>query len=157
MKSEEERILVGETEEEAEINEIKSHALVDDETKVINFNNLRVTDLPTNRQVGVPPLAPNQVEIQMAGIEAELVQATSDYIKSKCDQKGIPKETNLSSELQKGLKETVEMTKNGSVIVTETDKSSRLCLDTIEELLWQDPTLARTKLLLKKKLQLLRN
>ena len=33
MKSEEERILVGETEEEAEINEIKSHALVDDETK----------------------------------------------------------------------------------------------------------------------------
>ena len=30
MKSEEERILVGETEEEAEINEIKSHALVDD-------------------------------------------------------------------------------------------------------------------------------
>ena len=55
MKSEEKRILVGETEEEAEINEIKSHALVDDETKVINFNNLRVTDLPTNRQVGVSP------------------------------------------------------------------------------------------------------
>ena len=96
-----------------------------------DFNNLRVTDLPTNRQVGVPPLAPNHVEIQMAGIEAELVQATSDYIKSKCDQKGIPKETNLSSELQKGMKETVEMTKNGSVIVTETDKSSRLSLDTI--------------------------
>ena len=33
----------------------------------------------------------------------------------------------------KGVKETIEMTKNGDIIVTETDKSSRLCMDTIEE------------------------
>ena len=133
MKNEEERILAGETEEEAERNEINSHALVDDATKVINFNNLRVTDLPTNRQVGVPPLASNSVEVQMAGIEAELVQATCEYLKTKCDQKGVPKESNLSPELETGMKQAIEMQKNGNVVVTETDKSSRLCLDTLQE------------------------
>ena len=134
MKNEEERILAGETEEEAERNEINSHALVDDATKVINFNNLRVTDLPTNRQVGVPPLASNSVEVQMAGIEAELVQATCEYLKTKCDQKGVPKESNLSPELETGMKQAIEMQKNGNVVVTETDKSSRLCLDTLQGL-----------------------
>ena len=37
------------------------------------------------------------------------------------------------SEVLKGIGETIEMTKNGNVIVTETDKSSKLCLDTIPE------------------------
>ena len=133
MKNEEERKLVDESEEEFENNEIKSHALVDDETKVMNFNNLRPTDLPTNKQVFIPPLASNRVEIQMAAIEAELVQATNDYLRNNCDRKGIPNESNLSSDTAKGIKQTIEMTKNDGVIVTETDKSSKLCLDTIPE------------------------
>ena len=133
IKNEADRLLFEESEEEAEKREINSHALVDEETKVINFNNLRPTDLPTNKQVHVPPLAPNKVEIQMAAIEAELVQATNHYLETKCDKKGMPKESNLSSEQTKGISEMVKMTKNQNVIVTETDKSSKLCLDTLAD------------------------
>ena len=108
MKNDEERTLLEETEEEAEKREIKSHALVDEETNTMNFNNLRPPDLPTNKQVGVPPLATNKVEIQMAAIEAELVQVTKNYVDKKCDRKGIPNESNLREVQQKGIKELVE-------------------------------------------------
>ena len=127
IKNEEERELLGESEEEAEKRETNSHPLVDEETKIINFNNLRPTDLPTNKQVGVPPLASNKVEIQMAAIEAELVQTTKDYIEKKCDRNGFPNESNLNVEQIKGIKELIEMTKRENVIVTESDKSSKLC------------------------------
>ena len=133
MKNEEERELLGESEEEAEKRETNSHALVDEETNIINFNNLRPTDLPTNKQVGVPPLASNKVEIQMAAIEAELVQTTKDYIEKKCDRHGFPNESNLNVEQSKGIKELIEMTKKENVIVTESDKSSKLCLDSLPE------------------------
>ena len=116
MKNEAERKLTGESEEEYEKNKIKSHALVDEETNTVNFNNLRPTDLPTNKQVGVPPLATNKVEIQFAAIEAELIQAANDYLQESCDRNGIPKESNLSTSVMKGIKETIEMTKNEDVI-----------------------------------------
>ena len=80
MKSEEEREELGENQEDAEEREMREHALVEKDTNIINFNNLRPTDLPTNRTVGVPPLANTNVEIQMAAIEAELVAATNEYI-----------------------------------------------------------------------------
>ena len=68
-------------------------------TNTMNFINLRLTDLPTNKQIGVPPIASNKVEIQMAAVEAELVQITNDYIDNKCDDKGVPKQTNITKEV----------------------------------------------------------
>ena len=47
MKNDDERKLLEETDEEAEKREIKSCTLVDDDT---NINNLRPTDLPTNKE-----------------------------------------------------------------------------------------------------------
>ena len=132
MKSEEEREEMEETEEEAEERERKSHALVDRETNTINFNNLRPTDLPTNRQIGVPPLATNKVEIQMAAIEAELVGATNEYIEKECDKKGVPKVSNITKGLEDGIKEVAEMVKEGVKVVTETDKSSKFLLTDLE-------------------------
>ena len=49
IRKEEERKETDETEEEAEKNDAKAHELVDKDTKTINFNNLRPTDLPTNK------------------------------------------------------------------------------------------------------------
>ena len=69
MKSEEEREELGENQEDAEEREMREHALVEKDTNIINFNNLRPTDL-TNRAAGVPPLANNNFEM-MAAIEAE--------------------------------------------------------------------------------------
>ena len=131
MKSEEERILAGETEEESEKREREEHALVDLNTNTLNFNNMRVTDIPTNKTVGIPPLATNKVEIQMAATEAELVQVTIEYMQKECDPKGFPKESNLSKEMQEGIKELKVMTKDDK-IVTKTDKSEKLSLNTLE-------------------------
>ena len=118
MKNEEERELLGESEEEAEKRETNSHALVDEETNIINFNNFRLTDLPTNKHVGVPPLASNKVDIQMAAIEAELVQTIKDYIEKKCNMNGFPNESNRNVEQSKGIKELIEITKKENVAVT---------------------------------------
>jgi len=131
MKNQEERILMDETEEEAEEKERKSHELVDVDTNTINFNKLRPTDIPTNKTVGVPPLATNEVEIQMAATEAELVQVTKEYLERECNSKGFPKESNLTKEEQEGIKELKVMTKNDK-IVTKTDKSEKLSLNTMQ-------------------------
>ena len=128
MKSEEEREELGENQEDTEEREMREHALVEKDTNIINFNNLRPTDLPTNRTVGVPPLANNNVEIQMAAIEAELVAATNEYIEKKCDKKGFPKESNLTKNLEEGILELKAMTKEQGKIITETDKSSKFLL-----------------------------
>ena len=71
MKRGEERIEAGETEDEAEKNFANAHELLDQVSNTINFNNLRPTDLPSNKQIGAPPIASNKVEIQMTAIEAE--------------------------------------------------------------------------------------
>ena len=124
MKSEKGEEL-GENQKDAEEREMREHALVEKDTNIINFNNLRPTDLPTNRTVGVPPLANNNVEIQMAAIEAELVAATNEYIEKKCDKKGFPKESILTKNLEEGILELKAMTKEQGKIITETDKSSK--------------------------------
>ena len=104
------------------------------------------TDLPTNKQVGVPSLAANKVEIQMAAIEAELVQQTKDYLEKKCDRKGVPTESNLNKAQTEGIKELIEMTKNENVIVTETDKSFKLSLDTVNEyFIMAEPHISKDK------------
>ena len=121
-RNQEERILMEETEEEAEERERKSHELVDNDTNTINFNKLRPTDIPTNKTVGVPPLATNKVEIQMAATEAELVQVTKEYLERECNSKGFPKDSNLTKDQQEGIKELKVMMKDDK-IVTKTDKS----------------------------------
>ena len=131
MKSEEDRLLAGETEEEAEVRETEEHSLVDEDSNTLNFSKLRVTDIPTNKTVGIPPLATNKVEIQMAATEAELVQVTKEYMEKECNSKGFPKESNLSREAQEGIKELKVMTKDDK-IVTKTDKSEKLSLNTLE-------------------------
>ena len=69
----------------------------------------------------------------MAAIEAELVQTTKDYIEKKCDSYGFPSESNLNNEQSKGIKELIELSKKENIIVTESDKSSKLCLDSLSE------------------------
>ena len=130
MKSEEDRNLAGETEEEAEEREREESELVDS-NNILNFNRMRVTEIPTNKTVGIPPLASNKVEIQMAATEAELVEVTKEYMKKECDAKGFPKESNLSKQMQEGVKELKVLTA-GDMIVTKTDKSEKLCLNTLQ-------------------------
>ena len=79
----------------------------------------------------MPPIADNNVEIQMAAAEAELVLITQNYIKDNCDAKGFPKETNLTEGQKKGILELKKLQEDGKV-VGETDKSSKLVLNTLE-------------------------
>ena len=131
ISNQEERNTLGLTEKEAEEKEHKEHELFDYETKVINFSKLRPTDLKTNKSIFIPPLAPNKVEIEMAAIEGEIVQTTNHYIQELCDKKGYPKEENLTKENKAGIAELKEECKNGAVVTT-TDKSSKLNLNTLE-------------------------
>ena len=48
----------------------------------------------------------------------------------KCDAKGI--ETNLTGEQKKGIEKLIGMQKQGDKVVSESDKSSKLVLNTLE-------------------------
>ena len=141
-----------ETEDEAEERERKSHQLVDKESNTINYKNLRPTDIPTNKLVGVPPLASNKVKIQFAALEAEIVQATNKYLEKECDSKGTPKENNLTKELKGGVNELLAMIKEDK-IVTKTDKSDRLCLNTLPNYIaMAEPHISQDKVVNKEEL-----
>ena len=68
----------------------------------------------------------------MAAIEAESVQVTKEYFKNNCDSEGLPKETNLTENERNGVKEILALLKEGDKVVSETDKSSKLELNTLE-------------------------
>ena len=62
----------------------------------------------------------------------ELVGVTNEYIEKECDKKGFPKESNLSKDLEDGMKEIMTMIKEDAKVVTETDKSSKFLLTNIK-------------------------
>ena len=54
--------------------------------------------------------------------------------REQCNPKGYPKDNNLTEQEQEGLKELTELTKSKEKVVTVTDKSDRLCLNTTDSL-----------------------
>ena len=115
------------TREEAEEEERRETEIYNKQDGTLKLYNMRVTDLPTNKEVYLPDERSNDVEVGLQAFSAEMLEVTRKYIKDNVDKNGNVKEGNLTRTQEAGLKELENLVKDDH-IVTKTDKSGRQCL-----------------------------
>ena len=115
------------TKEEAEEEERRDTEIYNKQEGTLKRYNMRVTDLPTNKEVYLPDERSNDVEVGLQAFSAEMLEVTRKYIKDNVDKNGNVKEGNLTRTQEAGLKELENLVKDDH-IVTKTDKSGRQCL-----------------------------
>ena len=118
-------------EEESLRAEAESRAVFDPLKKVYDNRNKRVTDLKENSRVHLPrPLPPGEeANIEMRrGVYMRLFQ---EFKRDNCKKTGDQK-TNISKEVDNGIKSLKKRIENEEIIVLETDKSGKLAITSRE-------------------------
>ena len=105
--------------------------VLDLRTKTLNYGRIIATNLPTCQSLKMPKKSDFDTEMNMSVIKQKMMEATKHYEKKFCNNAGYP-ESNLTKEERDGIKEIKEKVKNKELFVKGTDKSGRLCADTIE-------------------------
>ena len=100
--------------------------------KTLNYANLRATDIPTVQRIYPPAPGTIKQEKILENLKENLLNTVKDYKKLHCDGEGRFKETNLSKEETRGLKEIKAKVKRKEIVVFSTDKSGRFSIDTPE-------------------------
>jgi hypothetical protein len=98
------------------------------EEATMNFNKMRVTQLPTNPEIKMPAELSQLEETKYQTLKEEMIATVKQYRKGHCDSKGNIKAKNLSRKCQTGLREIKQMCKTGNVVCFPTDKSDRLSI-----------------------------
>ena len=128
----EERERSGQTREEAMEEDRMETQVHNKQTGILSLNKMRVTSLPTNKEIILPDERPEREEAGLRAFGAEMMEVARRYIQENVDRTGNPKEKNLTATQEKGLKDIQTLVKQKH-IVTKTDKSDRLCLLTEDE------------------------
>ena len=98
--------------------------------KVLDYSNLRATDIPTVPRLIEPKLGTITQEIIMENIKEKMLECVREYKEEYCNNKGELKEDNLSMEERQGLKQMRREIKDKKVVVFSTDKSGKFSVDT---------------------------
>lgn len=64
----------------------------------VNLQNLRVTQLPSNRRQKVPTQQGQELEEQLRSLKSKLQQCTKNYMETECDEIGRIKREILDKE-----------------------------------------------------------
>ena len=131
-RSEAEREEVGASKQEWEEMKRQDVEIHDLENATINFNRMRVTQLPTNPEIKIPRDLPQAEELKCHQLKQELLSAVRMYRAEFCDERGNIKERNLSSACTRGIKDIRRMCRKGDIVCYPTDKSNRLSLQSTE-------------------------
>ena len=105
----------------------------DKRANTLRLHKVRVTSLPTNKEVILPDERPEREEASLKAFGTEVLEATKKYIRENVDKSGNPKERNMTPMQEAGLKDIQKLISQKNYIVTKTDKSDRLCLMTEED------------------------
>ena len=97
-------------------------------TKTFCFGNMRACDLPFNQRIHLPRPLPDCEEIELQVLRGRLKSITEEYVSSSSD----PRLCNLNKPEREGLRSLVRKVKDQEVVVFQTDKSSRMSVDTPE-------------------------
>ena len=98
--------------------------------KILNYKNLRATDIPTVQRLIEPKLGTMSEELVMESTKEKLLDCVRQYKGEFCNNKGEIKEDNLSNEERQGLKQIKRDIKDKKVVVFTTDKSGKFSVDT---------------------------
>ena len=102
----------------------------DEKANVIDFRNLRATDLKNNKRIVIPkPDADDEEEIRRNNVKKELGKVFINYMNENCDKYGNVIENNLSEKQVKAIKSLKEKMKDDNLVCFETDKTGKFALD----------------------------
>ena len=101
--------------------------------KNLKFSELRATDLKFNKHIELPDPGELDDEALIQFQKHETIKAARSYVKEQTDEKGKAKKlSNLTREEEIGRKEVKEGVKSKGWIIYQTDKSGKMCLDSVE-------------------------
>ena len=115
----------------AEEEEFENEELMNRERKIVDMTSIKATDMKFNRRIYAPNAAPEKLESNLQQTKEALEEVFERYKKEKADEKGNIRETNLTDNQAKGLRELKEKTKKG-LVVMPTDKTMGLSIETKE-------------------------
>ena len=102
---------------------MKEKVVYDHEERLLDFRNLKSTDLKVNNNVIMPNPASNDYETDMASIKKALLEVIREYIKEQKELKIRPEHINLTKQQIQGLKDFKNMP---NIRVAQTDKSKKV-------------------------------
>ena len=105
----------------------KSRMVHDKEDNTINFRKQRCTDTKHNTRLILPGPLSNQRESELNMRRVQWSAIYDEYIAEFCDEEGV-QEANLSKEESMGLESLEKRVADGSLIICQTDKSSRFAV-----------------------------
>ena len=103
---------------------------VNDKENVIDFRNLKATDLKNNKRIILPNLEDDTEEIRKNNVKKELEGIFVNYMKEHCDKFGNQIENNLSKKEVNAIKALKTKMKDEDIVCFETDKTGKFALDT---------------------------
>ena len=118
---------------ELETGETKESLKVfDEDTKTVNFRNLKATDFKNNKRINIVEENDDKEEIRMNHVKNELKEVFIKHMKEHCDNKGNQVDNNLSVKQVKAMKNLKMKMKTENLVCLETDKTGKFALDTKE-------------------------
>ena len=121
-----------EDDEEYENNQRRGNTRQDEPNNVLNYCNLRATEIPTVPRLIEPQKASLKQEIIMENTKQKLLDTLHTYMTNHCDEKGEIKDYNLNAEEKKQLKDIKRDLKEKKIIIFTTDKSGKFAVDSPE-------------------------
>lgn len=115
--------------------EAASRMVFDDNLKVLDMRKRKVRDLPQNSKVFLPPPLNPILEEGLSIRKQEIMNTFADFTNNNCDDKGRRIKSSLSFDQKKGLDDVKKRTKEGDVVVLETDKTSKFVVVSVEKYL----------------------
>ena len=106
----------------------------DNEAKLLDFRNLRATEFKNNKRVILPHPGDDTEEIRRSNLKSEFKKVVLKYKKENCDKFGNILKNNLNDKQMKNLKNLKSRIKEEGLVCSQTDKTGKLTLDTLENI-----------------------
>ena len=101
----------------------------EEKNKILNYSNLRATDIPTVPRLIEPDRATLKQEVIMETTKQKLLDTLNTYMENHCNKKGEIREFNLTPEEKKNINELKKDIKEKNIVVFTTDKSGKFSVD----------------------------
>ena len=133
-ENEEERNRQKDKEEKQEVEEARTRQVYDCVKRVYDERRQRITDLKECSRIFLPKPLEVTKEAQLEMRREVHKRLSEEYRRDKCDERGR-QERNLTIEEQRGLKKLEKRKNDGEIVITMTEKSSKMCVLKREEYL----------------------
>ena len=118
--------------QEVQMVEVEAREMYDPIRCKFDMSKIRATDIKTNQRVIMPAPRPTKEECRLE-VRTELMKTKfREYKEEFCDEKGEQRQKSLDKQELLGLKDIKKRLQDGEVVIKETDKSHKLCVNSVE-------------------------